>query len=95
MSSATPAVREPGLKAEKLITQLPEAPLEVEDGGPNHLDFEENDSDDPLNWPTWRKWIIVALISATRMLVYVRLFLRVVFALVFLDSWSLELISIL
>jgi hypothetical protein len=25
----------------------------------NVVDFDENDPENPLNWPTWRKWTIV------------------------------------
>ena len=29
------------------------------------VDFEYGDPEDPFNWPTWRKWTIVSLVTVT------------------------------
>ena len=37
----------------------------------NVVVFETNDPANPLNWPIWYKWVLVALISTTNMIKYV------------------------
>ena len=35
----------------------------------NIVDFVEDDPENPLNWPTWRKWVTVILVYIIQMLV--------------------------
>ena len=39
------------------------------------VDFSTGDSDNPVNWPAWQKWTIVALVSSMSLLEYVELLL--------------------
>ena len=32
------------------------------------IEFEEGDPDNPFNWPTWRKWTIVSLVTVASFL---------------------------
>ena len=73
--SGAPTVRKHTLLTEKPAITPSEVQVENEDSR-NLVDFEENDPDDPLNWSKWRKWITVALVSTTRMLVYVSMISR-------------------
>jgi hypothetical protein len=41
---------------ESAATNLETLAAEVDQ---NVVDFDENDPENPLNWPTWRKWPIV------------------------------------
>ena len=54
---------------EKVISQLSDAPLSSVEEDQNIIDFVEDDPENPFNWPTWRKWVIVILVCTTRMLV--------------------------
>ena len=36
------------------------------------VDFDDQDPEDPHNWPLWRKWSIVILVATMFMLVYVQ-----------------------
>ncbi|KAF7879457.1 hypothetical protein EAF04_000653 [Stromatinia cepivora] len=47
------------------VSEKPEADeaqvtSELQENDENVVDFEDNDSEDPLNWPLWRKWSIVS-----------------------------------
>jgi hypothetical protein len=44
---------------------------------PNVVDFDENDAENPLNWPMWRKWSIVWCTATMLMLTYASLLLLI------------------
>lgn len=47
--------------------KLNEKPKEQED--PKRVEFKENDSENPMNWPSWKKWMIIIIISITSTMV--------------------------
>lgn len=56
---------------EKPESQQPPRALANEEEDAHFVQFEENDPENPRNWPTWRKWIIVALVATMHLLTYV------------------------
>ena len=43
----------------------------VSDTDANIVDFEADDPENPLNWPRWRKWIVLSLVSMLNTLGFV------------------------
>lgn len=52
-----------GSEHEKFAEQPSEFPIEDSDPEVVLVDYEENDSENPLNWSSTRKWLIVLAIS--------------------------------
>jgi hypothetical protein len=49
---------------EKAFSANPDESLPPREDATNLVDFEENDPENPLNWATWRKWVIIILVAS-------------------------------
>lgn len=62
MTASPPGPQIGNLKPESL--QQIEVMNEEDSVRPAIVDFDENDLDNPRNWPIWRKWSIVIAVSS-------------------------------